>query len=136
VGNVEFKHDARDGSWKIIECNHRFTLANEIVRLAGIDIPMIAYQRAAGLPVAPVTGYRLGVRMWNPIEDAQSFLQYRAAGELTLGRWLRSLACRWHFPLWRMDDPMPTIRRVVRFRLPGLTRSLLRRLRGRIGAGP
>ncbi len=135
VGNVEFKHDARDGTWKLIECNHRFTLANEIVRLAGIDIPAIAYRRCAGLPITPVTGYRLGVRMWNPIEDAQSLLQYRAAGELTFGEWVRSLVCRWHFPLWRLDDPMPTLRRVVRFRVPGLMRSLVRRMRARIGGG-
>lgn len=128
VGNVEFKQDARDGSWKIIECNHRFTLANEIVRLAGIDVPAIAYQRAAGLPVAPVTGYRLGVRMWNPLEDASAFLQYRAAGELTAEGWLRSLVCRWHFPMWRWSDPMPTLRRMLRFRLPNLARAVGRRL--------
>jgi len=129
VGNVEFKHDARDGRWKIIECNHRFTLAIEIVRLAGIDVPAIAYRRAAGLPVAPVHGYRLGVRMWNPIEDAQAFLQYRAAGELSLLGWLRSLLCRWHFSLWRVRDPMPTLRRLVLFRVPMIARALLARAR-------
>jgi len=129
VGNVEFKHDPRDSSWKLIECNHRFTLANEIVRLAGIDVPAIAYRRAAGLPVEAIHGYRLGVRMWSPIEDAQAFLQYRAAGELTTGAWLRSLLCRWHFPVWRWSDPMPTLRRLFQFRLPMVTRSLYRRLR-------
>jgi D-aspartate ligase len=125
VGNVEFKHDARAGTWKIIECNHRFTLANEIVRLAGIDIPAIAYKRAAGLPVEAIQQYRK-VRMWSPLEDAQAFLQYRAAGELTFLGWIRSLLCRWHFPMWRLSDPMPTFYS-VRLRLAGILTSLFRR---------
>ena len=31
VGNVEFKRDERDGEWRIIECNHRFTAANDLM---------------------------------------------------------------------------------------------------------
>lgn len=135
IANIEFKHDARDGTWKIIECNHRFSLANEIVRLSGIDIPAIAYSRVAGLPIEPVRGYRLGVRMWNPIEDAIAFRQYRAAGELTLGGWLRSLICRWHFPMWRLSDPLPTYHKVVRYRLPALARGLMRKVGGRLSGG-
>ncbi len=128
VANVEFKRDARDGSWKIIECNHRFSLANEIVRLSGIDIPAIAYSRVAGLPIEPIRGYRVGVRMWNPIEDAQAFLQYRAAGELTFRDWARSLATRWHLPMWRLSDPGPSWHKLGRHRLPQLARSGSRRL--------
>jgi predicted ATP-grasp superfamily ATP-dependent carboligase len=132
VANVEFKRDARDGTWKIIECNHRFSLANEIVRLSGIDLPAIAYSRVAGLPIEPIRGYRLGVRMWNPIEDALAFRRYRAAGELSFGQWVCSLVCRWHFPMWRLSDPLPTYHKVVRHRLPDLARSGARRLRERL----
>jgi predicted ATP-grasp superfamily ATP-dependent carboligase len=132
VANVEFKRDARDGSWKIIECNHRFSLANELVRLSGIDIPAIAYSRAAGLPVDPIRGYRLGVRLWNPIEDAQAFLQYRAAGELGVADWLGSLACRWHLPMWSATDPGPSYHKVVRHRLPQLARGAARKAAARL----
>lgn len=109
VGNVEFKHDARSGTWKIIECNHRFTAANDLIRHAGVDIPRLAYERAAGLPVSPVGPYRTGVRMWHPIEDARALIQYRGAGTLTTRRWLRSLMHRQHFPLLTLDDPLPTL---------------------------
>lgn len=109
VGNVEFKHDARSGEWKIIECNHRFTAANDLIRHAGVDIPRLAYERAAGLPVSPVGPYRTGVRMWHPIEDVRALSQYRRAGELTTRRWLRSLMHRQHFPMWRAGDPAPTL---------------------------
>jgi len=135
VANVEFKRDARKGAWKIIECNPRFTRANELVRLAGIDIPAIAYRRVAGLEVEPLRGYRLGVRMWSPIEDAQAFLRYRTARKLTFAGWVRSLLCRWHFPVWRLDDPIPTLRVLICFRSRMVTRGLLRRFRERIGGG-
>jgi D-aspartate ligase len=120
VAAVEFKRDEADGTWKIIECNSRFTLANEIIRLAGVDVPAVAYLRAAGLPVEPIETYRLGVRMWYPIEDALAFLQYRAAGELTLAGWLGSLGHRWHWAMFRLDDPGPTLRRLLLLRLPTL----------------
>lgn len=135
VAAVEFKKDDRDGHWKIIECNHRFTLANEIIRLAGVDVPVIAYRRAAGLPVEPIANYTLGVRMWYPIEDAKAFLQYRAAGELTVGEWVRSLLCRWHWVMFRLDDPWPTVRRLLLFRLPELLRGASRRVQPRPAAG-
>jgi D-aspartate ligase len=109
VGNVEFKRDPRDGEYKIIECNHRFTAASDLVRHSGIDMPVIAYQRAVGLPVSPVRGYRVGVRMWHPVEDVRSLLEYRAEGSLSVGAWLRTLWHRQHFPLWSLDDPGPSL---------------------------
>jgi predicted ATP-grasp superfamily ATP-dependent carboligase len=108
VGNIEFKRDPRDGEYKIIECNHRFTAANELVRHSGIDVPLIAYRRAVGLPVEPVRSYKIGARMWHPIEDVRALREYRAEGELSVGGWARSLMHRQHFPLLSLDDPGPS----------------------------
>jgi predicted ATP-grasp superfamily ATP-dependent carboligase len=109
VGNVEFKLDPRDGEYKIIECNHRFTAASELVRYAGIDMPLIAYRRAIGMPVEPVRGYKVGARMWHPIEDVRALREYRDEGTLTVGQWARSLLHRQHFPLLSLDDPGPSL---------------------------
>jgi predicted ATP-grasp superfamily ATP-dependent carboligase len=109
VGNVEFKLDPRDGEYKIIECNHRFTAASDLVRHAGIDMPLIAYRRALGLPVEPVRGYKLGARMWHPIEDLRALREYRAEGTLTVPEFAASLMHRQHFPLLSLDDPGPTL---------------------------
>jgi predicted ATP-grasp superfamily ATP-dependent carboligase len=109
VGNVEFKRDPRDGEYKIIECNHRFTAASDLVRHVGIDMPLIAYRRCVGLPAEPVRGYRVGVRMWHPIEDLRALGQYREEGSLTAGAWARSLLHRQHFPLLSLDDPGPSL---------------------------
>ena len=109
IANVEFKRDARDGTLRLIECNARLTAANEQVRLAGLDVALVAYSRAAGTPGPELRSYKVGVPLWHPIEDVRAMLRYRARGELTVGGWLRSLRRRQRFPLFRLDDPLPTV---------------------------
>jgi predicted ATP-grasp superfamily ATP-dependent carboligase len=106
VVNVEFKRDTRDGGLKLIECNHRFTAANEIVRLAGVDIARLAYGELVGDPMRPHGPPREGQRLWSTW-DVASFLGYRAAGEITTAAWLRSLLHPLHVGMLRWDDPLP-----------------------------
>jgi D-aspartate ligase len=106
VANVEFKRDSRDGQLKLIECNHRFTAANEIVTLSGIDIARIAYGDLVGVPMHPAGPARVGARLWSTW-DVAAFLGYRAVGELTTTAWLRSLLHRFHVGMLRLDDPLP-----------------------------
>jgi D-aspartate ligase len=125
VGNVEFKRDSRDGRFKLIECNPRFTGANELVRRAGFDIPLFTYRKLAGLPLPPMKGYRTGMHMWHPLEDVMAMRRYRRRGELGLASWAHSLLHRQTFPMWRLDDPLPTI-----FSVRGRIGHFVRRLLG------
>ena len=109
VGNVEFKRDARDGRLKLIECNHRFTAATDQVRRAGIDIPLLAYNRLVGRPDPPLDGYRTGQRLWLPAADLRAFLALRREGEETTRAYLRSVLRPQHFPMLDLRDPMPTV---------------------------
>ncbi|MEA2458906.1 MAG: D-aspartate ligase [Thermoleophilaceae bacterium] len=109
IGSIEFKRDPRDGRNKIIECNHRFTGSSDLTRHCGIDIPLLAYNRLVGRPDPPLDRYATDVTQWNPIEDFRSMLEYRGDGEITVRRWLRSIARKQHFPMMRLDDPMPTV---------------------------
>jgi predicted ATP-grasp superfamily ATP-dependent carboligase len=106
-GNVEFKRDRRDGQLKLIECNARFTMSTSQVRRAGIDLPLLAYNRLTGRPLPPLDSFRNGVRLWFPSLDFLSFRQYHAAGELSTMKWLSSLAHRQHLPVFDWRDPMP-----------------------------
>ncbi len=126
LANVEFKRDARDGELKLIECNHRFTAPNEQIRIAGIDLALVAYNRVVERPLPPVEAYRAGVRLWHPGADARAFLALRRRGELSLAEWVRSVARTQHFPLLRWEDPQPSLglhvvraRRVAGKRLAG-----------------
>jgi D-aspartate ligase len=109
VAIPEFKRDPRDGEWKLIEVNHRFTGSLDLTRHCGIDMALIAYDATVGRPVARPDGYRTGVTQWNPIEDVRALVDYRRDGELTVPQWVRSVARRQHFPMMRADDPMPTV---------------------------
>jgi len=114
LGNVEFKRDGRDGQLKLIECNARFTMSNELIRIAGIDLALFSYNRLLGRPTPPVDSYRDDIRLWDPVNDIRAFLDYRRSGELSLGRWVGSLLHPQHFPRARIDDPLPALVRVSR----------------------
>ena len=114
LGNVEFKRDGRDGQLKLIECNARFTMSNELIRIAGIDLALFSYNRLLGRPTPPVNSYRDDIRLWDPVNDIRAFLDYRRNGELSLGRWVGSLLHPQHFPRARIDDPLPALVRVSR----------------------
>lgn len=117
LGCVEFKRDERDGELKLIECNHRFTAADALQRACGLDLGLLAYERALGRPGDPPGDYRRGVGLWFPVEDTRAFLAYRRRGELSLLAWLRSLAGPLRFPEGSMRDPLPSI--VAALRRPG-----------------
>src|SRR5262249_29261344 len=109
MATPEFKPDARDGRLKLIECNHRFTMSNELVRRVGINLPLLAYERLLGLPVRQPSGYRDGVYLWSPGQDAKAFLEARRRGEMTLREWIGSLLHRQHFALFDKHDPGPLL---------------------------
>ena len=107
IAHVEFKLDARDGQYKLIECNGRFTRVDCLLASSGIDLPLFVYSRVIGQPQTPPTGYRLGLRLWDPVRDFLAYRQMKRMGLLTFRDWVRSL---WHpqtFPVFRWYDPLP-----------------------------
>ena len=121
VGNVEFKRDSRDGVLKIIESNPRFTNANELVRVAGIDFARLAYTRTVGLPPPPMDSFRDDLAMWYPVDDFRAMLQYRRDGELTAPAWFRSLLHHQCHAEFDWADPRPSLATRVRTRGSAVT---------------
>ena len=105
--NVEFKRDPRDGQFKLIECNARFTLNHELLEVAGIPAAQIVYARLASLPLPAVQGYRRNVRVLLPLDDLRAFRALRRRGEITAWQWVRSLLHPPHFLVFRWTDPGP-----------------------------
>jgi D-aspartate ligase len=106
---VEFKRDARKGDYKLIECNHRLGTGLELFRAAGVDLPLVIYNRLLERPLPHAAACREGVRLWHPIDDVRAFMVYRAAKALTFREWARSLMHPLHVPVFRWDDPKPSI---------------------------
>lgn len=114
LANAEFKLDPRDGQLKLIECNARFTAANELVARAGIDLGALVYNRLVGLPPPPVESFQDGLTLWDPLRDWKAFRELRQRGELTLFGWIRSVLRRQTFPVFNWSDPIPALARVLR----------------------
>ena len=55
VSQVEFKRDARDGSFKLMEVNPRLWQWHELASASGVDIPRIAYADLVGEPLPPAS---------------------------------------------------------------------------------
>ena len=111
LGNIEFKRDVRDGRLILIECNPRFTLSNELARMAGVDLVLLSYNRALQRPAPPIGAYRVGLHLWDPARDIGALPAYRRQGELSTYAWGRSLLHRQVFPTFRLDDPAPALAR-------------------------
>jgi len=114
LANIEFKRDDRDGKYKLIECNGRFAASNGLVSDAGCNLAALAYSRIVGLPQDLPTTFRSGMRMWDPARDFLAFRERRRNGELSLWQWLRSVAHRQTFPIFRWTDPFPACARLTR----------------------
>jgi D-aspartate ligase len=127
LANAEFKYDERDGQLKLIECNARFTAANCLLADSGLDLARFVYNRLTGGPPVPLGPYRLGVRLWYPLEDFRAFQTLHRAGQLSWGRWLRGLCHRKTLPYFRWYDPWPSLICEGR-RLKNALRTRLRRL--------
>tara|TARA_R110002072_G_scaffold25443_1_gene84939 strand:+ start:12792 stop:13982 length:1191 start_codon:yes stop_codon:yes gene_type:complete len=118
LGNVEFKRDLRDGSLRIIECNPRFTAAQELLQRCGIDTAWLVYTSVVGMPVPKIASYRQGLHYWYPLRDFRAYRELSRLGELSLFGWLGSICHRQVLPRFRLFDPMPAIRGLMRRRKP------------------
>lgn len=123
---VEFKHDRRDGSYKLLDINGRVWTWHALGSRAGVDFPYLAWRLSQGLPIEPVKA-QPGVRWVRLATDIPSALSAVRAGELSLRDWAASLRRPRQGALMCWDDPLPlladpvltlwrTIRRGVRVR--------------------
>jgi predicted ATP-grasp superfamily ATP-dependent carboligase len=109
LANAEFKYDERDGQLKLIECNARFTAANTLVAKAGFDLGNFVYNRIVGISQPPLTDFRIGLRLWDPLRDWRAFLELRKRGELTFLQWLASVMHRSSLAYFSWRDPLTSL---------------------------
>jgi predicted ATP-grasp superfamily ATP-dependent carboligase len=101
---LEFKHDPRDGKFKLIEvnlrCGNRVGLAID----CGVDIPHIAYLDILGKPPLPVHSYDVGVAWIDLMADLAGLWHYHAMENLTLWDWARSAWAAKSHAYFAIDD--------------------------------
>jgi hypothetical protein len=114
LANVEFKHDPRDGQYKLIECNARFTASNCLVSASGFRLAQFVYNRITGRPQIAMEKYKIGLRLWDPLRDWKAFKERRRNGELGFLKWLGSVLRRQTYPYFSWSDPMPAFARALK----------------------
>lgn len=102
----EFKQDARDGVFRLLEINARPWWYVEYAAACGADVCTPAYLDAMGLPIPPQGDYKVGVEGVYPYYDYGACMHLYKQGELSLREWIRSWLRGWK-PIFSPDDPLP-----------------------------
>jgi D-aspartate ligase len=129
---IEFKFDARDGAYRLIEINPRTVSGIQLAIDAGVDLPWIAYRHLteAADESADCGRFRVGVTYLNEEWDIQAYWALRKSGALGLWSWLRSIrGAKRAIGAW--DDPLPLLAGCGR-----LLRACWRSVAGRPAARP
>jgi predicted ATP-grasp superfamily ATP-dependent carboligase len=124
--DAEFKHDERDGLFKVLEINSRPFRYIGFAARCGVDLVGMAYRDALGLPVRPVTEYEVGRHYYYPYTDLVGGWRALRDGHLTPGAWARSWLGAYQ-PLFAGDDPAPAAFAFLEFARRALSRRPSRR---------
>jgi predicted ATP-grasp superfamily ATP-dependent carboligase len=108
---LEMKRDARTGQHYAIEANiGRPTGRSSIAEAGGVELHYTAYCDALGLPLPAAREQRYGRAKWIYFShDAASAIYYLRRGQITPGRWLRSLRGIRADAVFSWRDPLPFI---------------------------
>jgi D-aspartate ligase len=107
IAGLEYKRDAEDNQYKLLDFNPRLMLSDGLTAFCGINLPLIQYLDLTGQAPAPRRETTQGVKWLESIADFQAFKQYHERGELTFKDWLKSLWGARVFALFAWDDPFP-----------------------------
>jgi len=109
VAEVEFKCDERDGKWRLIEINPRFSLQHALASAAGLNLASLEYFDLIGAPAIAAPKYREGVRWTIAGLDLRASLGQWRRGELDIRQWARSFEGLRAEALFARDDPGPAL---------------------------
>jgi predicted ATP-grasp superfamily ATP-dependent carboligase len=123
VFSAEFKRDARNGVYHLIEVNVRPWWYVEFAGRGGMDVVAMAVRDALGEPVSPAPPSGAGRRCVYPYYDFFACREGLRAGTLSAGAWLGSWLSS-EQPVFRWSDPWPAVSATVEI-LGGKVRNLL-----------
>ena len=103
---IEYKFDARDGRYKLLDINPRLWTWSALGGRAGVDFPYLLWQMMVGKRVPEQTG-RAGVRWVRMTTDIPAAIHEMFRGRLGLWEYLRCLRGPLEFALAAADDPLP-----------------------------
>ena len=123
---VEFKYDARDRRYKILDVNPRAWSWLALGAAAGVDFPFLQWRLAIGEEIAPQVA-RVGAQWFYFSRDLAASVWNMLAGRLTPSAYLQSFRRPLARAVFAWDDPMPALLDVPLSAVRFATRWLVRR---------
>jgi predicted ATP-grasp superfamily ATP-dependent carboligase len=121
IANMNFKRNPHTGEFWLLEINPRVSQWNILASHCGINLPLLAYQEACGMPLSKVGPQKDAIYYLNFSNDLAAFRIYRREGLLTTLQYLRSLLLRPRISqCWNLADMKPfffSLRSRIRARL-------------------
>ena len=105
---MEFKRDARDGKFRLLDVNGRTWGYHTIGKAAGVDFPALLFSDQLREPVQPCRG-KSGVRWIRLLTDLPTGVVGILSGQIRLGHYLRTLGGYDAEAVFSLEDPMPGI---------------------------
>lgn len=113
IAMTEWRKDARDGVFRLIEINPRMWGSSQLALDAGVDVPWLMARVHRGLPVEPVTDYRAGVRRrWLVPADMLHWLRNPARGRMD-PPFFRAFEKNTRYDFLDPRDPGPAVMNVL-----------------------
>lgn len=103
---IEYKFDARDNQYKLLDVNPRTWGYHSIGSPAGVDFPYMQYADQVGLPV-PRCQARKGIGWVRMATDIPASLVAAWAGDLDFREYFRSLSAAHAEAVFSREDPLP-----------------------------
>ena len=113
IFSAEFKFDARDQLFKILEINARPWWYVEFAARCGVDVCGMAYQDAIRQPFSSSSDYKVGRRCVFLIQDYRGRRASPPQGRSGFWSWIRSWLGA-HDALFSWDDPRPALSEAAR----------------------
>jgi D-aspartate ligase len=108
IAEIEFKYDARDGRYKILDVNARSWTWNSLGALAGVDFPHTMWRIAMGEKVDRIR-VNSDARWMYLARDVLAAISEIVAGKLSLTDYLRSYRRPIAFATFDKDDLLPSL---------------------------
>jgi predicted ATP-grasp superfamily ATP-dependent carboligase len=106
--SAEFKRDPRDGRFKLLEVNSRPWWYIGFAAHCGVDVSVMIYRDALGLPVESVTDYAVGERCVLLPQDFRAYRAIRKTDGLSFVSWVRSWLGATP-SIFQRRDPLPAL---------------------------
>ncbi|MBN1502103.1 hypothetical protein JW930_01045 [Candidatus Woesearchaeota archaeon] len=109
-GKIEFKYDARDGKYKLIEMNARIILWVHFMAKLGINYPYLMYEDWINSKQIKIKDYKDNIYWMHLYNDVLYFMsKKRKLDNLTFGKFISPYLHRKVLAIESIKDPMPMI---------------------------